>query len=305
MSSLQEYVKTQEASGKPLYQWSKYGRYVALSKAVSELGEAIKKFRVARLPQSYATRVASATSSSTSVSKAAIYVFAVVSRKTGDYLNEIEGSTLTEDAKMNANALIMEELGRLLEHSTRATEHVWHATDLLRTYDQNIEKKNWAWSAAATAMTAFIAATVGIVTAHFYGLAGFDLVPNSGRGNGMYMQALALVQQTQAVTNLTDELYWIKLQNVDQRYKDLVALSESHGLRIDNLVESLGPPNKEGTYYPSTPKTGGESCDTQLGKISDNLKTQLQRQQQELESLRKNVLRMDVRLTRSVEKSCK
>jgi hypothetical protein len=302
MNSLQEYVKAQEGAGKPLYQWSRYGKYIALSKSVSELEEATKKFSLVQLPQDYATRIAAATSSSTAVSKSAIYVYAAISKKTGDHVDDLEGSSIPNIAKMSANVLIMEETGRLLEHCTRATEHVWRATDLLRTYDQKIQKKEWAWSAAATAMTAVIAATVALVAAHLYGPPGLGLAPKADPANGRFEQALAIIQQTQAVTNLTDELYSIKLQDVDQRYKNLLALSESHGLRIDNLVESLGPPNQEGTYYLSTDT---ESCDVQLQKASDNLKIQLQRQQHELESLRRNVQRMDVRLTRSIEKSCK
>jgi hypothetical protein len=302
MNSLQEYVKAQEGAGKPLHQWSRYGKYIALSKAVSELEEATKKFSLVQLPQDYATRIASATSSSTAVSKSAIYVYAAISKKTGDHVDDLEGSSLPNIAKMSANVLIMEETGRLLDHCTQATEHVWRATDLLRTYDQKIQKKDWAWSAAATALTALVAATVAIIAAHLYGPPGPGLAPKAILANGGYEQALAIIQQTQAVTNLTDELYSIKLQDVDQRYKNLLALSESHGLRIDNLVESLGPPNQEGTYYLSTDT---ESCDVQLQKASDNLKIQLQRQQQELESLRRNVQRMDVRLTRSIEKSCK
>lgn len=308
MSRFREYIKTQKDDDKPLYQWANYSGYPALDTAVSELDEATSKFKRVQLPQEYvAASVARAMDSSTTVSKAASYALAAMNMKTAKYMEEMETSTLSEEAKVNANALITEELQKLMEHSTHATERVWVATDLLRKLEEKQARyKDWAWSAAATVITAFIGAAVGILTAHLYGPEGLDLIPQNGRGQGMYGQVLDLVQRTQAATNLTSELYTIKMQDIDQRYNNLAALSESHGLRIDNLVEGLGPPNEKGIYYLSTPqRSHGEICkdvEGRLQKVSNDANRQMQRLHEEMQIMRKNMNRMDIRLTSGLDK---
>jgi hypothetical protein len=304
MTKFRKYIKIQHDEEKPLYQWDSYTGYLGLKSAVAGLDGATTKFKRARLPQEYmSASVSRATESSTAVSKAASYILAAMNRKTANYMDEMETSTLSEEAKIHANAIITKELQKLMEHSTHATDRVWVATDLLRTLkDKQANYKDWAWSAAAVAMTASISAMMGILTAHLFGPTGFELGP-SGR---MYSQVIDLVQRTQAVTNLTGELYTIKLQDIDQRYTDLAALSNSHGDRIDSIVDALGPPNEEGTYYVSMPKSsGGESCkdvDNRLRKVSDDAARQMQRLQEEMRLMRKNVNRMDIRLTSGLNK---
>jgi hypothetical protein len=302
MSDFRRYIKTQ--NDKPLHQWSKYTKYTALDTTVSKLEEARTRLQSTRLPQnSLSTSVARATSSSTSISKAAIFVLAALNDKTSYYMMEMDKSTLSEEEKISANVLITKEVQTLLKQIARVVEQVWHATDVLRECGQKrIQYKNWAWSAAGTVMAATIAAVVGVVTAHLYGPAGLDLVSMSGSTQSMYSQVLSLVERTQAVTNLTGEIYTVKLRDIEQRYDDLASLSESHNLRIDNLVEGLGPPNDEGTYYISVPKEDDKSCESRIRTISDNVNLQLHRQHEEMEAMRKNMNRMDLRLTRSIEK---
>jgi hypothetical protein len=262
------------------------------------------RFKTTRLPQESLTEsVRRATISSTSVSKAAVYVLAVINERISDYMVEMENSTLSEEAKISANVLIIKELHTLLKQTTCAVEHVWYAMDLLRECKQmRTQYKNWAWSAAGTVMTATIAALLGIATAHLYGPAGLDLISHSASTGGVYSQVLDLVYRTQAVTNLMGEICTIKSQDIEQRYNNLASLSESHGLRIDNIVDGLGPPNDEGTYYLATPKEDNESCESRLQMVSDNLNRQLHRQHEEMEMMRKNMHRMDIRLTRGIEK---
>ncbi|KAF2823564.1 hypothetical protein CC86DRAFT_328976, partial [Ophiobolus disseminans] len=308
MRNFQDYVKIQKDDDKPLYQWAKFTGYPALNTVVSALDDATSKFKRTKLPHSYvAASVAQATSSSTSVSKAAAYALAAMNMKTGKYMDDMETSTLSDEGKRSANALITEELQKLMEHSTRAAERVWVATDLLRTLEaKHGNYTDWAWSAAGTVMTAGVAAIVGILAAHLYGPAGFDLVPAGGPNGHMYKQVVDLVQRTQAVTNLTGELYTIKLQDIDERFNDLSALSESHGLRIDNIVDGLGPTNAEGVYYVSMPKrTDGESCkdvEGRLQKVSGDAHRQMQRLRDEMQLMRKNMNRMDIRLSSGLEK---
>jgi hypothetical protein len=288
---------------KPRYQFSKYTEYATLGAAVSKLEEAITRFQSSRLPQdSLAAGVTRATSSSTSISKAAQFVLAALKDKTNNHIEEMEKLTLDEEARISANVAITNEVQTLLKQITRVVEHVWRATDLLRECrHKRSQYKYWAWSATGTVMTATIAAVVGVIIAHLYGPAGLDLVSMSGSTPSMYLQVLGLVERIQAVTNLTGEIYTMKLQDVEQRYNDLASLSESHGLRIDNLVDSLGPPNDHGIYYNST-KDDNKICESRIRTVSESLNRQLHRQHKEMEDLRKNMNRMDIRLTRNIEK---
>jgi len=168
-------------------------------------------------------------------------------------------------------------------------------------------QKSWARSLAATALTAAVSAAVGILTAnlHLFAPTTYDLALKSVHGDGIYNQVLDLFQRTQDVSNLTSEIYTVKLQDLGQRYEDLTALAESHGLRIDNLVDALGPTNEEGNYYLSTPKVDklpGEGTGDRIHKISEDSHRQMQRLHDEMELMRKNMHRLDLRLTRRLDR---
>jgi hypothetical protein len=201
----------------------------------------------------------------------------------------------------------------VLKHSTLATRSTWAAADLLQVIlvksstKKPIPQKSWAWSLAMTVLTAGISAAVGILAAnlHLFSLATYNLAPKGAHGHGVYKQVLDLVQRTQDVTNLTSEIYTVKLQDLGQRYEDLAALAESHGLRIDNLVDALGPTNEEGNYYLSKPKVDdlpSEGNGDRLDKISDDAQRQIQRLHDEMELMRKNMNRLDLRLTRRLDR---
>jgi hypothetical protein len=305
MHQFRKHITTQNDEDRLLYQWSKYGGYSFLNTAVSELEKSTAKLKRIRIPEEYLTAsISQAMGSSTRVSKIVTYGFSVMDKKTARYLAEMESSPLSEAARFEANAAITEELKKLLEHSFRAAKHVWRATDLLRGCEHRSRHyKDWAWSGAATVMTAFIAATVSIATAHLHGHSRLGLVPHSNPGGEVYSQVLDMVQRTQAVTNLTGELYTIKLQDIDRRYDNLAHLSEAHGLRIDNLVEALGPPNYEGTYSISAPSIDQSAC-KDLERIVRQVSEESQRQQAEIKSMRKNINRMDIRLSSSIYKRC-
>jgi hypothetical protein len=310
MNQFRKYITIQNDEDIPLYQWSKYGGYSSLNTAVSELEKSTSRLKRIRLPEDYLTAsISLAMDSSTSVSNIATYGFTVMDKKTAKYLEEMESSTLSEEARSEANAAITEELQKLMAHSFRAAKHVWLATDLLRSCKHKSNQHiDWAWSSAATIMTAFIATTVSIVTTHLYGYTGFGLIPSNNTAGEMYTQVLDMVQRTRAVTNLTGELYTIKLQDIDRRYDNLADLSEAHGLRIDNLVEALGPPNQEGTYSFAVQKTDQSACkDLQrlIQQVSEESKHQSQQHQAEIEFMRKNINRMDIRLSSSIAKKCK
>ena len=74
---------------------------------------------------------------------------------------------------------------------------------------------------------------------------------------------------------------------------------------LDSIVEGLGPPNEQGVYYPSAPKTEGKSCEGiegRLQKVSDDSNRQMQRLHEEMQLMRKNINRMDIRLTSGLDK---
>jgi hypothetical protein len=310
MDHFRKYITTQNDEDIPLYQWTKYGGYPSLNTAVSELEKSTTKLKRIRLPEDYLTvSISQAMESSIQVSKIATYGFSVMDKKTAEFLEEMESSTMSEEARSEANTLIIKELQKLMEHSFRAAKHVWLATDLLRgCKHKSSHYKDWAWSSATTIVTAFIAATVSIVTGHLYGHSGFDLKPSNNPGGDIYAQVLDMVQRTQAVTNLTGELYTIKLQDIDRRYDNLADLSEAHGLRIDNLVEALGPPNQVGTYSVAIQKTDQSACkdlERIIQQVSEGSKRQSQRHEAEIKLMRKNINRMDIRLSSSIYKNCR
>jgi hypothetical protein len=201
---------------------------------------------------------------------------------------------------------------KVLEHSTLATKSVWAATDLLQGLEKSsteklVLQKRVARCLATTALTAGFSAAIGILAAnlHLFAPATHDLALKGAHGDSVYSQVLDLVQRTQDVTNLTSEIYTVKLQDLGQRYEDLTAVAESHGLRIDNLVDALGPTNEEGNYYLSTSKedeSPSEDIGDRLYKISDDSQRQMRRLHEEMELMRKNMHRLDLRLTRRLDR---
>lgn len=305
MHRLRRYINAQEDGNKPLYQWAAYEGFSTLNTSVSQLRKAMTKFKVTRLPSEYLRLyVERATASSTSVSRASGDILAAMRKKLDVYVDEMKASTLSDEANTEANTAITEELRKLIQYSTRATEAVWQAHDLLRACQQQGDIRSWAWSVGATALTAFIATAVSLATVYCSSSAHLDMLPAHGVGNAVCSQLVGLVQHSQAITNLTGEVYKLKFEDMDNKYDDLTAWSEAHGLRIDGIVDGLGPPNQDGMYYTSSAsssKSEKDSCETRWQKVSGTLQAQLQRQQHELENMRKTMHRLDIRLTRGIE----
>jgi hypothetical protein len=330
MIHFQLYVQNQKDDNKPLYKWAKFDGYRAISRTLVDLDEAAAKLKPTYFPapcvKTYLDR---ATQFSLSVSHIAVFVMGVMSEKSANCIDEFGESTLSAEGKVNALTLITNELQRLLRHCVRATDRVYAALDLLRkallidkshqNSDISIVKdllteretrsstsrKGWIWTLTGIVVGAASSATIGLTMAHLYGPSGFDLALKANP-EGMHAQVMDLVHRTQTVTTLTGEMYSIKLQDLEKRYKELEDASESHGLRIDNLVEALGVPNDEGTYYSSSaPKLDCQVPDdirSYIRKISDDADRQSERLQNEMEKMRKNVNRMDIRLMKRLDK---
>ncbi|KAG9189689.1 hypothetical protein G6011_06557 [Alternaria panax] len=325
MLRLYEYTKEQNDSKKPLYMWATFGGYSSVNIALLDL-----KDKAIEFGEAHHLRVANvrallsrATQISLAVSQIAVFSMGVMGEKLTSCVDEIDESDLSAEGKDKAKALITKELKKLLKTCARATDRVYVALDLLRNSlhveepSQNLDisiikkliaesearltpRKSWLWDGTKAVLGAGFSAAVTIAAAYFYSISGSDLVLQTNPF-GIHSQVISLVQRAQAVTNLTGEIYSIKLEDLDQRYKELEGVSESHGLRIDNLVESLGVPNADGTYYSSTPNSDCEAPSDIL-RISADADRQIQRLRGELETMRKNIHRMDIRLMKRLDK---
>ncbi|EDU50383.1 hypothetical protein PtrSN002B_008876 [Pyrenophora tritici-repentis] len=334
MLQFKQYIQAEKDGNKPLYKWSKFEGYRVISRSINDLDEAAAKLEPADLPRPqvkiYLSR---ATQISLAVSQIAVFAMGVMSEKSANCIDEIEESSLSAECKGTAHSFVTTELKKLLKHCARATERVYAALDLLRqslTIDESYQnpdmplikeliaerearlhasRTSWLWNAAGIVLGAATSAAIGLTAARLYGAGGFDLesmIPSSS----VHGQVMNLVHRAQAVTNLTGEIYKIKLEDLGQRYNDLVEVSESYGLRIDNLVEALGVPNEQGTYFLSAPSDSTPKTDCQvpedirayMKKISADANRQLERLRSEMELMRKNVHRMDIRLTKRLDK---
>jgi hypothetical protein len=333
MMHFEQYIRAQNNDNKALYKWAKFDGYRSVTRAIKDLDDTVAKFQSIRLPIAHVKIYLSrATQHSLSVSQIAVFAMGVMSEKSALCIDEIEESTLSDEGKVNAQRLITIELKKLLKHCARATDRVYAALDLLRktllideTYKNpdisairellvesearlRTPRKSWLWTAAGLTLGAMTSAAIGLAGAHLYGPGGFDLALKTNPV-GMHAQVLDLVHRAQSISNLTGEIYSVKLQDLDQRCKDLEDASESHGLRLDNIVEALGVPNDEGTYFTSTLESKPmlnyevpEDVRAYIRKLSDDADRHFGRLHGEMKTMRKNINRIDIRLTKRLDK---
>lgn len=331
MAEFGEFIQAQKNEDKPLYNWAKYTKYDAASYAVTRLDEAAARLEPVHLPRDdIKACLGKATQFSLCISRVVVAAMGAMGEKFDTCIDEIEDSDLSVEGKASAKAFVTGELKELVTHCSRTTSRVYSALDLLREslfvdessrdldfasikklmYDSEdrlrASHKTSVWTTIALVLGTVALVVTGLVAAHLSGPVGFDLALKSETyGNGMFTQVVDLVQRTQAVTNLTNDIYSIKLQDIDRRYKELEVISEAHGSRIDNLVESLGPTNEEGTYYTSMRNPDQEipsKVNRHIRKLSDSSNRDLVRLHQEMENMRKNINRMDTRLTERLDK---
>lgn len=332
MTEFEDYIHGQKYAEKPLYQWDKYSGYLALKRAIRSLDEVTQEFEDVLLPEEYARMYRRrARTFSTAVSTSAIAALGVMNDQAATCIDDVEASNLGAEDKGDANTAVTGELAKVIKYLARATSRTWAAYDLLeermksdspgeKKYlelafikklilesrdQQRIPRKSWHRTATSLLLGASTITAVGIGAAYICGATGLNLSSMAwGHDHIMYGQVVNLVQRTLAVTNLTGQIYSVKLQDLDQRYIELESASEGHGLRIDNLVDALGPSNELGDYY-SSPKAGcsvPDDLDQYFKKIADEINRQMQRVQSEMEQMRKNINRMDIRLTKRLDK---
>lgn len=145
---------------------------------------------------------------------------------------------------------------------------------------------------------------------YLYALSQQPHFPPTPTPDPLYTQTLQLVQRTHAVTNLTGALYSVQLAHLDTRYEALERSAESCGLRIDNLVDALGVPDEWGNYRAAVvagavagvvPDGVARTVVQRVERMEGEVERRLKRLQGEMEQMRKNVNRMDIRLTKRMD----
>ena len=336
MMRFQQYIKEQNNYNKPLFKWNKFD-YQAIRHALVDLDEAVSKFEATSLPPSYVKYyLARATRLSLSVSQIAVFAMGIISEKTANCVDEIEESLLSAVDKADAQTRITGELQNLLKWCANATSRVYAALDLLRNTlhidnlyqnpDIPITKeivaesearlatpgKSFWWNLVGVVLGAAASAALSLTAAHIDRTGSLDLAPKADLNvSDIHSQVLDLIHRTQAIGNITGEIHTIKLEDLSHRYTELAAVSEAHGLRIDNLVEALGVPNEQGTYFSSISKADTlpkQECQTPddirsyVLRISEDAVRQMERLHNEMELMRRNVNLMDIRLTKRINR---
>ncbi|KAF2867821.1 hypothetical protein BDV95DRAFT_452663, partial [Massariosphaeria phaeospora] len=131
MTEFQDYVSAQKTSEKPLYLWTKYTRYSALSLAIGELTKATDDAKILSTEKRI-EYFNEALGLSTSISNMTTFAMGVMNEKTGACINDLEHPSMSAIEKDRAQNIITTELGKLLKHCTEATNHVYSTMDLLQ-----------------------------------------------------------------------------------------------------------------------------------------------------------------------------
>jgi hypothetical protein len=344
MGNLRQYLEYPDADCMPVLEWPPYTRYAELHSAVVTLDLAVleldrqsdeKHFR-ADLTHRY---LAEARDLSLSTSKATIFAMKVMSKKTGEYAQELEDpeSPLTvEDITNNAVAC---EIGKLLEHSTEATESVWAAVDLLQqlhdantepqeeqlTTDSGVEGKEETerivkgthvkkWSPQDWLTLGCILCCLFLTTLQELKHPSLFI---SHRAQTDCTVAKTLYADLSHAYKLFHDSYkhsaslqqsqHYKLIMLNERYQNLQGALDDKDLRIDNIWEALGPPNTNGAFY------GAESAkalkcdydsgvDGKLQELRQGLQEQVKRAEASAVQVRREMQLTDIRLSQRLTK---
>lgn len=306
-----KYVQSQQESGKPLYKWSEYDGYPTIRDSARELENAVNRLdEHFFIRDQFSSFLPQARRYSTSISNSIEFVLAVINKKIATYQIEMDNSTLTEDEIAKTNARITSEVQKVLGYCVMATEHVWAATErLVSLRDQSPDiiptGESWISPQGTVMLSAAISAAIAITIVMMSSLALSHPALAYRAGDNLPTQVVGFMHHTQAITNLTAQIHSIKLDEIEKRYEDLSARSEAHGLRLDNIVDSLGPPNELGVYYSSQTDSGsqsGKGIEARNKKIFGNTQRQVQRLQEELNTMRKDMKRMEIRLGSDINK---
>jgi hypothetical protein len=262
----------------------------------------------------------SALRNSISISNTAQTAFETMNHKIVSCFEEVDQSTLSEGAKDIVKTEITDEVTKLMKHTTESTRSVYAALDiLLRLFYRNTEKgplnlvdviraeqglhthktggrkTRWpTWKILTTCLLLSIIAMTVFGNRMLYVENPQQDTDASHLGKMIYY-----LQKTDVVRRYQNKVVQASLRKLDSRCKSIEEANECIGARLDNIVESLGPPNEDGMYF-------SESNTFPGNKQSDALILNLQKQNDQLSEeviqLRKHIHRVDLRLTKDVEK---
>lgn len=329
MMSLNDHIKSEQRLKKQLYRWDHYDGYKALSRSIDAVEKTADRIQVARIHQEFARGYhRQARSFSISISHIAASTMSIMGDVSASCFDEIDQSELTSGAKDNARTVINDQLKKVIKYSTKATTQIWAAHDLIHdcfqedhddakvngnafqrwisrfTKDGCMSRKGWLVYWVGTMLT--IATSTVLAIAIMFGTAGFGL-PLTCKSDADDMRAYLVEFSHRAdIANIKARLECFHIWgDADKDWKDAVAISKATTQRLDALVESLGPPNEDGVYYNSKPYASSMLPDEvrqHVQKIMHDTSSLRPYLHQEVENLRKHINRVDIRLTKRIDK---
>ncbi|KAF2691884.1 hypothetical protein K458DRAFT_6801 [Lentithecium fluviatile CBS 122367] len=323
MNSLREYWAAHDKNDEPFFNWSPYARYAKLHQAAGSLDWAVGELDLisatVTLPPDLTKKyLYKARGLSLSTSKATIFAIQVMSKKTGEYVQGPEGSSLPSPASDISNHIVASEIGKLLEHSTEATEGVWAAVDLLQQlHNVDIEvaqdqvdvkltktKPNVESSEKALGKTRKQKDYLTLVCIL---LCLFLTTMQELRHPTIFVSRRASNNCANVYSLFGDSYKLIASiqQAQDEKLDALNKQSQDTELRVDNLWEALGPPNANGTYYGAKAEhvdTSSEDIDKKLQVLKEGLERQVKRVEANAAGFKKAMQLADIRLSSRLDK---
>ncbi|KAH9868586.1 hypothetical protein J1614_007658 [Plenodomus biglobosus] len=278
---------------------------------------------------------------STTISNIAVFILSHVNKKCATCLEDLEAADLDAEDEQAAQTHMTSEVAKVLEHCSSATTRIWTAFDTLSIFLQPVPSGETAATLDATVRNTIASMmedykqasiaehehrkTTKPRTNHRRMMALFwfvvtvtsvystlqSLIPAASlpslqstprhSDTDLYRQTMHLVERTTAVTNLTGEIYNVQLTDLDTRCKTLELAASSHALRIDNLVEALGAPNKNGHYYAAAQNVDAQGVGERVSKLREDVEWRMRRLQNDMQQMRKSMHRIDIRLSKRLD----
>ena len=321
MGELEEYTRKHITKDSPLYLLQKYHGYRNLKQAICSLATTVADIEPTNLPGGQARFYrCRAREYSTAISKMAIFILGQMNIKCDSCIDEIESSDLDAETQQEAKSRVTSQVAKVLKYCSLATSRTWEAFDRLEAscMCETTDSVNTAIApeslgqelVSRIATSSYMHGIPVLILFICYVYALFQqkqspvTLAKRHQSLDICAQTLQLVERIHAVTNLTGEIHNIQLADLNTRYQALETVAESCGLRIDNLVDALGVPDEQGNYRSSVPemepKLSGDIMQ-RVEKMEGHVERRLQRLQMEMEQMRKNVNRMDIRLTKRMD----
>ncbi|KAF2738364.1 hypothetical protein EJ04DRAFT_586919 [Polyplosphaeria fusca] len=339
---LHDFIKARNDSKISLLDWGLYKDYRAMDHATFSLQKTVETFRIFknRTPEVilsafdahyYKHRsIALSTSTSTKVE----YAFNTTIPRVDMLDAELEKSLLTSEGQETAKEMVISELQKLINHLDKARVQVNDANDVLLNGLQrhvvffkrkDVEhipvtwkgwtQKNWQRAVRLCLSSCAWVIVVAICAMLLQNLLDGKLFTSTPRETAVKADPIVnpdSVVNPDPVVNLdpvvnpdpvanSDPLAntttsFVSLDVFNDRFEHLEELYAAHGERIDNVWDSLGPPDEDGYYQYSNDK--GQTTE----EPRRSHQTELDQETKDIQQLRKQIHRVDLRLTRRLDR---